>query len=71
MDINVKPGKYLHFKGKEYEVIGMATHSESLETMVVYRQLYGDGSLWVRPAAMWNETIERNGKLYKRFTPGE
>ncbi len=71
MDINVKPGKYLHFKGKEYEVIGMATHSESLEPMVVYRQLYGDGSLWVRPAAMWNETIERNGKLYKRFTPAE
>lgn len=71
MDINVKPGKYLHFKGKEYEVIGMATHSESLETMVVYRQLYGDGSLWVRPAAMWNETVERNGKLYKRFTPAE
>ena len=71
MDINVKPGKYLHFKGKEYEVIGMATHSESLEPMVVYRQLYGDGSLWVRPAAMWNETIERNGKLYKRFMPAE
>ena len=71
MDINVKPGKYLHFKGKDYEVIGMATHSESLEPMVVYRQLYGDGSLWVRPAAMWNETIERNGKLYKRFTPAE
>lgn len=71
MDINVKPGKYLHFKGKEYEVIGMATHSESLEPMVVYRQLYGDGSLWVRPAAMWNETVERNGKLYKRFTPAE
>lgn len=71
MDINVKPGKYLHFKGKEYEVIGMATHSESLEPMVVYRQLYGDGGLWVRPAAMWNETIERNGKLYKRFTPAE
>ena len=71
MDINVKPGKYLHFKGKEYEVIGMATHSESLEPMVVYRQLYGDGSLWVRPAAMWNETVERNGKLYKRFTPAD
>ena len=71
MDINVKQGKYLHFKGKEYEVIGMETHSESLEPMVVYRQLYGDGSLWVRPAAMWNETIERNGKLYKRFTPAE
>ncbi|MGN1333591.1 MAG: DUF1653 domain-containing protein [Anaerovoracaceae bacterium] len=71
MDFNVKTGKYRHFKGKEYEVIGMATHSESLEPMVVYRQLYGDGSLWVRPAAMWNETIERNGKLYKRFTPAE
>ena len=59
------------FKGKEYEVIGVATQSESLEPMVVYRQLYGGGGLWVRPASMWNETVERDGKVYKRFTPVE
>ena len=56
MDYEIKPGKYRHFKGKEYEVIGVAAHSESLEPMVVYRQLYGEGGLWVRPASMWNET---------------
>ena len=68
MDYDIKPGKYRHFKGKEYEVIGVATHSESLEPMVVYMQLYGEGGLWVRPASMWNETVERDGKVYKRFT---
>lgn len=68
MDYDIKPGKYRHFKGKEYEVLGVATHSESLERMVVYRQLYGEGGLWVRPASMWNETVERDGKVYKRFT---
>lgn len=66
--MNIKPGKYRHFKGNEYEVIGTARHSETLEEMVVYRQLYGQGGLWVRPAAMWNETVERDGKTYKRFT---
>ena len=64
----VKPGKYIHFKGKEYEVIGTAAHSETLEEMVVYRALYGDGGLWVRPAAMWNEVVEHNGRQVKQFT---
>ena len=68
MDYDIKPGKYRHFKGKEYEVLGVATHSESLEPMVVYSQLYGEGGLWVRPASMWNETVERDGKVCKRFT---
>lgn len=65
---DVKPGKYRHFKGGEYEVIGLATHSETGETMVVYRALYGEKGLWVRPAAMWNETVERDGKTFRRFT---
>lgn len=64
----IKLGKYRHFKGKEYEVIGVAKHSETLEEMVVYRQLYGEHGLWVRPASMWEETVERDGKTYKRFT---
>ena len=66
--MKIKIGKYRHFKGKEYEVIGVAKHSETLEEMVVYRALYGDGGVWVRPACMWNETVERDGKTYKRFT---
>ena len=61
-------GKYSHFKGNEYEVIGLAKHSETLEQMVVYRQLYGDGGVWVRPADMWNDTVERDGQTYVRFT---
>jgi hypothetical protein len=64
----IKLGRYRHFKGNEYEVIGVAMHSESLEPMVVYRALYGDGGLWVRPASMWNEIIERDGKSFSRFT---
>lgn len=63
----IKLGKYRHFKGNQYEVIGIAKNSENLEPMVVYRALYGDGGLWVRPASMWNETVERDGKTYKRF----
>ena len=66
--MDIKMGKYRHFKGMEYEVIGVAKHSETLEEMVVYRALYGDGDLWVRPVAMWNETVERDGKAYQRFT---
>ena len=66
--MEIKKGRYRHFKGNEYEVIGMAKHSETLEDMVVYRQLYGDGGLWVRPANMWNEEIERNGEKFRRFT---
>lgn len=65
---DIKLGKYRHFKGNEYEVIGIAKNSETLEETVVYRALYGEKELWVRPAAMWNETVERDGKTYKRFT---
>lgn len=65
---DIKLGIYRHFKGKRYEVIGVASHSETLEPMVVYRALYGDGALWVRPASMWLETIEREGQTYQRFT---
>ena len=64
----IKIGKYRHFKGNEYEVIALATHSETGERMVVYRALYGNGGVWVRPADMWNESVERDGKTYKRFT---
>ena len=64
----IKLGKYRHFKGNEYEVIGIAKHSEDLSPMVVYRALYGEGGLWVRPAEMWNETVEREGKTVRRFT---
>ena len=60
-------GRYRHFKGKEYEVIAIARHSETEESLVVYKALYGDGGIWVRPAMMWNETVERDGKTYKRF----
>ena len=64
----IKPGRYRHFKGNEYEVIGIARHSETQEEMVVYRALYGGFGLWVRPARMWNETVERDGKTFRRFT---
>ena len=64
----IKLGKYRHFKGMEYEVIGVAKHSETLEPMVVYRALYGEGGLWVRPAAMWQETVTRDGVTAPRFT---
>ena len=64
----LRPGRYRHFKGKEYQVIGTARHSETREEMVVYRALYGDGGLWVRPAAMWSEMIERGGQTVRRFT---
>ena len=80
MEPSVKPGRYRHFKGNEYEVLFCARHSETQEEMVVYRALYGERGLWVRPAAMWNETVERDGKASRRFayigpadgrTPGE
>ena len=63
----IKTGKYRHFKGNEYEVLYVAKHSETLTEMVVYRALYGEGGVWVRPAAMWEEEIERDGKKFKRF----
>jgi hypothetical protein len=64
----IKKGKYRHFKGNEYEVLYLAKDSETLEEMVVYRALYGEGGVWVRPAKMWNEIVERDGQKYKRFT---
>ena len=65
---SIKPGRYRHFKGKEYEVLGVARHSETEEELVVYRALYGDFGLWVRPVSMWNEAGERDGKTFRRFT---
>ena len=65
--MELKPGKYRHFKGKEYLLIGVATHSETMEPMVVYQALYGENGLWVRPAAMWTEQIERDGYTGPRF----
>lgn len=67
----LRPGRYRHFKGKEYELLFVATHSETLEPMVVYRALYGERGVWVRPAAMWSELVERDGYRGPRFTPVE
>ena len=64
----IKAGKWRHFKGGEYEVLCVAKHSETLEPMVVYRALYGDRGVWVRPASMWNEYVTVNGITCKRFT---
>ena len=64
----IRPGRYRHFKGNEYRVIGMARHSETMEEMVVYQALYGEQGLWVRPAHMWSETVERDGYCGPRFT---
>ena len=64
----IKKGKYRHFKGGEYEVLFLAKDSETLETIVVYRALYGERGVWIRPLKMWNETVVRDGKTHKRFT---
>ena len=64
----IKLGIYQHFKGNFYKVIGIAKHSETLEEMVVYQALYGEYGLWVRPAHMFDETVEHNGEIKKRFT---
>ena len=66
-EMELKPGRYRHFKGKEYRMIGIAKHSETLEPMVVYQPLYGEGGLWVRPASMWSQTVERDGYVGPRF----
>lgn len=63
----IKKGRYRHFKGNEYLVLNTAYHSETLEEYVVYQALYGEKKIWIRPASMWNETIERDGKVFKRF----
>ena len=64
---DIKPGKYRHFKGNEYELLYIGRHSETLEPMVVYRALYGEHGIWVRPADMWTETVQRDGKSFPRF----
>ncbi|WP_224982549.1 DUF1653 domain-containing protein [Geomonas agri] len=63
----VAPGRYRHYKGNYYEVIGTARHSETDEPMVVYRPLYGEGGLWVRPEGMFLETVLVDGELVPRF----
>ncbi len=63
----LKSGVYEHFKGKRYEVVGVARHSETQEEMVVYKKLYDDGSLWVRPLAMFTEEVDRDGVRVARF----
>lgn len=65
--MEIRKGIYRHFKGNKYEVIGMAKNSETLEETVVYRALYGGREVWVRPASMWNEKVERDGKTCARF----
>ena len=64
---NIKLGRYRHYKGKEYQVMGVAEHSETGEDLVVYRKLYDDYSMWVRPIAMFLEEVEVDGKKMHRF----
>ena len=66
--MELKPGRYRHYKGGEYEVQGIATHSETGEQLVVYRPLYGNAGLWVRPLAMFFDTVDRDGEVQLRFT---
>ncbi len=63
----IKPGKYRHFKGNLYQVEDVAQHSETLEYFVVYRALYGEAGLWIRPLKMFTEIVERDGKSFPRF----
>jgi hypothetical protein len=65
--MSIKLGIYRHFKGNQYEVLGTAAHSETLEEMVVYRALDGDDALWVRPRSMWDELVTHEGKEVRRF----
>lgn len=67
MNNMIKLGRYRHFKGKEYDVIAIAKHTETLEDYVIYRALYGDYKIWVRPLSMFDEVITRDGKTFKRF----
>ena len=62
-----RPGRYRHYKGGAYRVVGLARHSETLEPLVVYQALYGEHGLWVRPAAMWTESVVVNGQSVPRF----
>lgn len=65
--MEIRTEKYRHFKGREYRVIGIASHSETLVPMVVYQALYGEQGLWVRPAHMWSEQVERENYSGSRF----
>lgn len=65
---SITPGRYRHFKGGEYRVVGLARHSENDEMMVVYEPLYGEGGLWVRPLSMFLEEVEWQGQTVSRFT---
>lgn len=67
----LKPGLYRHFKGRMYRLLHVAKHSETLEEMVVYQALYGEQGIWVRPASMWSEHVERDGYSGPRFSPIE
>ena len=64
---HARPGRYRHYKGRDYEVIGVARHSETLEPLVLYRPLYNESGLWVRPYAMFFEEIEHEGRRQPRF----
>ncbi|CAM3447957.1 DUF1653 domain-containing protein [Polaromonas hydrogenivorans] len=66
--IETPPGRYRHYKGMAYEVVGTVRHSETLEPMTLYRALYGEHGLWVRPAAMFNEEVVIGGVRQPRFT---
>jgi hypothetical protein len=66
--MSLLPGRYRHFKGNEYEVLGVARDSESEQEYVVYRALYGERGLWIRPLSMFTEEIERDGRKQPRFT---
>ena len=67
MKPEIQPGRYRHFKGNEYRVLDLARHSETMEWMVVYQALYGEQGIWVRPAAMWDEHVSRDGYSGPRF----
>lgn len=68
---HLTPGLYRHYKGGLYRLLTVAYHSETLEPMAVYQALYGTGDTWVRPAAMWSETVEVDGRSVPRFAPVE
>lgn len=65
--MEIKAGKYKHFKGNMYEVLFIAKNSESLEDMVVYKALYGESGIWVRPASMWDDIVTKDGREHRRF----
>ncbi len=67
MEDKIKQGVYEHYSGKRYQLVGVAKHSENLEELVVYKALYGEGQIWVRPIGMWFEEVECEGKKMPRF----